>query len=344
MLIRFSSLGDVVKCTALPRLIKAAYPGARLTMVTASDFLELIADNPHLDQAIGLDRRAGRRGFSALRRRLASQRWDLIVDVHKSLRSRLLGLALRGPRSAYSKRTLQRLLLLNFRLNSYRPAKGKEEDFLAGLAPYGVRDDGRGTELNLRRVAGEPALREKLGAELKTLARWRKRGRAIVGLAPVAAWELKKWPLAHFRRLAEALAEKTDAGLVLFGGPGDKGVETLLEGLPGEAISLVGRTSLLQSAYFASLADLVVANDTGMTHLAEAVGTRVVALYGPTSRELGYYPVNPLSRAVELPLFCRPCSKNGQGNCGNPYRKACLEGITPETVLRHVVEMLADRS
>ena len=193
LIVRFSSLGDVVKCTALPRLIKARYPRARITMVTSREFLELIADNPHLEQAIGFDRRGGE-SLLALASRLRAEPFDLIVDVHKSLRSRLLGALLRGPRVAYSKRTLQRLLLINFRCNTYRHPTGKEEDFLAGLAPYGVRDDGLGTELNLARVAQDSALHERLRGELARLAAWRRAGRPVLGLAPVAAWELKRWP------------------------------------------------------------------------------------------------------------------------------------------------------
>ena len=141
LIIRFSSLGDVVKCTALPRLIRAAYPEARITMLTASDYVELIADNPHLFEAIGFNRREGMDGFRRLVKQLRREPYDLIADVHHSLRSRLLGLFLRGRRTRYGKRSLQRLLLLSFRINIYGEPKGKETDFLAGLRPYGVRDD-----------------------------------------------------------------------------------------------------------------------------------------------------------------------------------------------------------
>lgn len=343
LLIRFSSLGDVVKCTALPRLIHNAYPGAHLTMVTAAEFHDLIAGNPHLHRTIGFDRRGGWRAFNALRRELGAQPWDLVVDVHRSLRSRLLGWSLRGPRTRYSKRTLQRWLLLNFRVNTYHPATGKEQDFLAGLLPYGVRDDGRGTEINLEPVARDDGLRKRLGAQLKRIEAWRRAGRPVLGIAPVAAWELKTWPLSHFRELVAAFREKTGGAVVLFGGPGDGAVEEVIAGAGDAALSLVGRTGLLESAYFASLADVVVANDTGMSHLSEAVGTPVVALFGPTSRELGYFPVLPGSRVAELPLPCRPCTRTGQGVCRHPHRKACLEGIAPGAVLTQVVHLLQGR-
>ena len=341
LIIRFSSLGDVVKCTALPRLIKAAFPDARITMLTASDYLELIADNPHLDQAIGLNRREGRAGFNRLVARLRKAPFDLIVDVHHSLRSRLLGLYLRGRRTRYSKRSLQRFLLLNFRINAYSEPMGKEVDFLEGLKPYGVRDDDQGTELHLGRVAADERMRGRMAAELDQIARWRKAGLPVVGIAPIAAWDLKRWPLESFRELMRSYARETGGGLLIFGGPGDEDAHGLVNGLEPHALSLVGRTSHLESAYFASLTDVVVANDTGMTHLAEAVGTDVVTLFGPTSRELGYFPVRSTSRALELPLPCRPCTRMGEGACGHPLHKACLVGITPQAVLSEVRSMIA---
>ncbi len=356
LIIRFSSLGDLVKCTALPRLIKAAYPRARITMVTSLEYLELIEDNPHLDKAIGFDRRAGAGGLFRLVGRLRAARFDLVVDVHRSLRSRIITALLGAPRTAYGKRTLQRFLLINFRWNTYRwntgrwntnrAPRGKEEDFLAGLRVHGVTGDGRDTELHPKRAGAEPALRKRLKPELARIARWRKAGLPILGIAPIAAWELKRWPLDSFRELMREFARRTGGGIVVFGGPGDREAEALLEALledgGANGVSLVGRTSHLESAYFASLTDLVVSNDTGMTHLSEAVGTDVIALYGPTSRELGYYPVRAGSVALEAPLPCRPCTRTGKGSCSHPLRKACMLAITPrqvlDTVLKKVLE------
>jgi heptosyltransferase-2 len=80
-----------------------------------------------------------------------------------------------------------------------------------------------------------------------------------------------------------------------------------------------------------------------MTHLAEAAGRDVITLYGPTSRELGYYPVRPGSFAVELPLPCRPCTRMGEGRCTHPRHLACLEGIEPAQVLERVLAMIGRR-
>jgi ADP-heptose:LPS heptosyltransferase len=335
VVMRFGSLGDVVKCTALPRLIKAAYPKSHLTFVTAEAYLDLISGNPDIDRPVGLDRALGWRGLTGLARDLRGHGVDLAVDVHRSLRSRLLCRLLGAPVAAYSKRTLQRWLLIQFGVNTYRPPLGKEHDFLLPLAPYGVRDDGKGTRLFLERTASEAPAR--LADVLEALGRWRQERRPILGIAPVAAWALKCWPLASFDALVSGFLTRTQGAVVVFGGADDGEARDLAERQgerhPGRAVSAVGRSTYLESAYLASLTDLVVANDTGMTHLAEAAGRDVIAVYGPTSRELGYYPTRPGSLAVERDLPCRPCTRMGEGRCTHPLERACLVGISPESVL-----------
>ncbi|HEX7926221.1 MAG TPA: glycosyltransferase family 9 protein [bacterium] len=344
LIVRFGSLGDVVKCTALPRLIKSRYPRGHVTFLTAEPFVELVRDNPFIDRALGFRRKEGLGGLKALAASLQADGVDLVVDVHRSLRSRLLTRWLARPRVQYSKRTLQRWLLIQLGIDTYTPPMGKEVDFLAGLAPYGVTDDGLGTQLFLSQVASDDRLRQRLPTVFGALDGWRRGGKPILGIAPVAAWEMKRWPLAHFRNLAHRFMAATGGGVVVFGGPADTDVETMAQGLGRNAVSLVGRCSQLESAYFASLTDVVVANDTGMTHLAEAAGRDVITLFGPTSRELGYYPTRPGSVAVERDLPCRPCTRMGEGHCTHPLPMACLVGITPEQVFAHVLRQLPHRS
>jgi len=340
LIVRFSSLGDVVKCTALPRLIRRRYPRAHVTFLTSEAHVALVRGNPHVERAIGFRRRTGLRGLLRLAGRLRAQRFDLVVDVHRSLRSRVLTRLLGAPRTAYSKHTLRRLLLVNFRWNTYDRARGKEEDFLAGLRAYGVEDDEQGTELHVGGLEAHPALRRRFAAEMVRLEAWRAEGRPLLGVAPVAAWELKRWPLAHVRTLLERYVAATDGTALLFGGPGEQDVEALAQGLESRVLSLVGRTSYLESAWFARHCDLMLSNDTGMSHIAEAVGRDAVVLFGPTTRELGYFPVRPGSRVLERPLPCRPCTRTGKGRCTHPWPKACLAGITPDAVLAVVLEKL----
>ncbi|MDH4121956.1 MAG: glycosyltransferase family 9 protein [Deltaproteobacteria bacterium] len=344
LIIRFSSLGDVVKCTGLPRQIRSRYPQARITFLTSDTFLPLVRGNPHLHQALGFARTTGLGGLLKLAGELRREKFDLVVDVHQSLRSRLLSRLTGAPVTAYSKRTLQRVLLLWFGWNTYATTPGKEQDFLAALAPWGVTDDGGGTEIHLGELE-PPGWTEKFRPERAQLEGWKKAGRPVLGLAPVAAWELKRWPEHHVSRLVELFLARTKGGVMLFGGNEDRNVQALArqlksQGLEDRVMDLSGKTTLLESAWWAAQTQVMVANDTGMSHIAEAVGRPVVALFGPTTRHLGYFPVRPGSVVAEVNLPCRPCSKNGKGRCKRAVNKECLELVTPEQVLDLVLERL----
>ncbi|MDH5751773.1 MAG: glycosyltransferase family 9 protein, partial [Deltaproteobacteria bacterium] len=181
-------------------------------------------------------------------------------------------------------------------------------------------------------------------------------GLPVLGAAPVAAWPLKCWSPEKWREALTGFLRDTGGALLLFGGPGDAHVGQLAEALkkvaPGASrtstegditprvLSLAGNTTMLQSAWFASQCDLMVSHDTGMSHISEAVGRRVLVLFGPTSRELGYFPVRKDSRTLERPLGCRPCTRTGQGRCRHPWNGACLEGISANTVQSAIMEGL----
>lgn len=349
LLVRFSSLGDVVKCTALPRLIKNRYPRAQVTFLTSEAHVDLVRHNPHLHQAIGFQRKQGLPGLFRLARQLAREDFHLVADVHNSLRSRLLRGLIRAPRTVYHKRTLQRFLLIQFGINTYHydadgRTAGKEDDFLAGLRPYGITDDGQGTEMHLGPQFEAAHLSQKLPDALRRLKAWRGDNLPILGAAPVAAWDLKRWPLDHWRSFLAAYLKQVGGGLILFGGPRDSDVIQLGAQLerqaPQQVISLAGRTTLLESAWFASHTSLMLANDTGMMHISEAMGVDVLAFFGPTSRELGYFPVRAESGVLERPLPCRPCTRNGKGKCSHPWPKACLAAIEPGMVLSAVKQKL----
>lgn len=343
VILRFTSLGDVVKATILPRVIRARYPRARITMVTAEAHLPLIEANPYLTRAVGFERRAGLLGLWRLARSLRAERVDLIVDVHRSLRSRLLTAWVGAPRVSYRKHSLARNLLVHFGWNFFRTPKRKDQEFVEALADFGVRDDGRGTEISLLRVLDDTSLAKRFAQPLEAIRRWREGGRPVVGVAPVAAWELKRWPLRHVRAWMEGYVRETGGGIVLFGGAADRDVPPLARGLEQNAVSIVGAASLLESAWFASLCDVMIANDTGMSHLAEAVGRDTIVLFGPTSEEWGYFPVRPRSRVMQRALHCRPCTRMGEGRCTHALHKACLVTITPEAVLEALKAVLREQ-
>jgi len=153
-----------------------------------------------------------------------------------------------------------------------------------------------------------------------------------VVLVPSAAWEMKRWPLQHWKSLIALLPELRFAVL---GGPGDDFCEQLEQSAPERVRNFAGRLSLLESAAIVGQAKLTVSADTGLLHVADQLKKPCLALIGPTA--FGY-PSNPTSEVIEIELACKPCSKDGRGNCSNELYQRCMIEISPNRVadrIRH---------
>lgn len=310
--------------TPMIRCLRAAFPLAQIDMVTRADFLDLIAHNPHLDAKIGLPRGSGAKGLRGLFRDIQRERYDLIYDAHRSLRSTMLMPFLSADKKAYfEKRYLRRDAALTFKLRLMRGWPRTLERYIEPLEPFGVKYDGKGPEIFVDEKA-HARLSEKLPEV---------RDRTWIGLIPSAQWPGKRWPLDRFRRVMEGLIEKTNHGLVVLGGKEDTFCAELCHGLPpSRVVNAQGKLSIAESAAALTHCRFVVANDTGMMHVADALNIPSVLMLGPTSRELGCLPFHPLSEVLEHDLWCRPCSKNGQAPCIRG-RRLCLEMTTTEMVL-----------
>jgi len=168
---------------------------------------------------------------------------------------------------------------------------------------------------------------------------------SIIGLAPGAQWDSKRWPETHYARLVSDLRIRHQGEIKIFLGPREEdwfAQSELAEVIQkDEKATLVRVPDLIDVAKQLATCKLVVTNDSGILHLAESVGTPVLAFYGPTVREFGYFPLLEKSQVLEHDLSCRPCSRNGKRPC-HRGDLACLEMITPEKALRSVETMLAE--
>ena len=155
--------------------------------------------------------------------------------------------------------------------------------------------------------------------------------RAYVVLAPVASFAAKHWPIENFVALAKKILHETELDVVVVAGPQDNHCEAFGAITDPRLINLQGKTKLLQSAAWLKGARAVVGNDSGMNHIAEASGVKVLTLFGPTHEAFGFAPHLPGSKSLSQDLWCRPCSATGARKC---YRaeKYCLTQTTPDHV------------
>jgi len=337
LIIRFGRLGDLLLTLPALRDLSAAEPGPEHErhFLVLSEYEELLAPLPEIDKLWTLPRGAGDGELRQLAERLAEQGFDRVIDLHVNLRSRLLRRRLgpvprgwwRGPRG-----DLHRRLMLSHRLwpsawrrrEALRPVWLRHRDTVA-------RALGDAYRLGEETPYPVPA-QARASAELALAAAGLPADACPLAIVPGAAWSTKIWP--HFPDLATSLA--TRQPLLVLGGPGE---EALCEELAGPGVTLFcGPRPLTEVAAALSRCRGLVSGDSGLGHLAEALGLPVLTLFGPTVPAFGFPPRGPDSRVLERDLPCRPCSLHGSKPCRYGHGD-CLGGIRPEHVLGALGEM-----
>jgi heptosyltransferase-2 len=346
LVIRFGSLGDLCLLAwsiggqdAAARA--AGAPRPQVTLAVKAAYAPLMATVPGVDAVAPLDGLRWR-DLWRLARLLRCERFDTVLDAHGVLRSRLLCLLLgRRPARRILKDTAARLALLRARRAPVvRPAAAPSATLRrtmlrrfdevmspVGSAPAAAAPHGAGPGAALL-ARGRGPLRPPDPATPARPVR--------IGLAPGARWDTKRWPSGHWAELLQRLREVTDLPVEIFLGAQERA--WFAAGPLAEAAAVAGDVTVATDLPLPELAQrlgacrVVVTNDSGLLHLAEAAGTPVLALFGPTVRAFGYFPLLPDSRVLERELACRPCSRNGRRPCWRGDL-ACLAEISPDAVL-----------
>lgn len=332
LLIRFSSLGDLVLTTPIYRELRKIYPDSRLTLLTSEGFGRVLENNPHLDEIIYHHRKETRNDLEKLIDQLRLQKFDLIYDIHNSLRSRWIGWQLKrhAPKPEHwliEKRTLARELQIRFGWAQFFNGKSQREQWLEPLRRHHTGALSTKTELF-------PSVADK-----NYVKAWLNQNdlqdKPFVCIGASASFPLKCWPLQNFKKLIENIIQ-SGISVVLVGTNGEIETEELAEYFRGSqnVFCAAGMFTILQSAALLEMANAVVANDTSIIHLAEAMRTPSIALFGPTVKEFGYAPMLAQSRLIEtdLALRCRPCSRTGKGTCKNREQQICMYSISTQKV------------
>ena len=327
LVLRFSSIGDIVLATSPLRHLRSAFTAARIDFMTLTEYTPLLEGHPALDRLLNINRSVGYWGLRGVGRRLNSNGYDLVVDLHNTLRAKIIRSQMRSvPALVYQKPYWQRFLL--FRLNrntfpaDYNILKALN-DVLSpidrGITPVPPN------ELFISAIEIESAsnyLHEK--NILKPYA----------CLIPGAAWPQKRWMPERYAEIAQNIIDTFALDVVLLGTSEDDICDEIARYCPS-VNNLKGLTSLRRSMAIISFAKMAIGNDTGLIHIAEALGVNSIMILGPTAVETGAGHNRPGSSTLAINLSCRPCSQNGKRPC---YRKEqyCLTQITPEMVFKQV--------
>jgi heptosyltransferase-2 len=328
--VRFSSIGDVLLITPLLRAIRRRHPSARLTVLTKLVHAPLLSHNPYLSHIIAIP---SDRGVIGLGAELRANRYTHLLDLHDSIRSRALRLLVPGRWRSYPKHRVARAMLIRRKKNWYQDCRPVAERYFDAARDLDVAPDGAPPDLFLApeavREAADWLARRGMAQE-----------RPLVALAPGAAHATKRWPLEHWHALLRRItAEGFD--VVLVGGSDDVSVgNALARNADGRVANMAGQFGLQGTGAVLQRARVVVSGDTGVMHMATAVQTPVVALFGPTVRQFGFFPYTHRAEVVELTLECRPCSSKGSSRCPLGHHR-CLGELSPDLVFQAVLRSVA---
>jgi len=333
LIIRLSSIGDILLAAPLIRILRQKFPNAQIDFLTKARFAELLQFHPGLNNMICFDETAGFPELRRIKTQIRQTRYDWILNIHNNLRTvYLCSFIPAAHRFKINKRVFKRWLLVKFKWNLFRQIVPVYQRYLEPLRAFGIVDDGQGLDFYM-----DDSVRQKIDADYSSFI---SQHQIIIGIVPGATYATKRWLPERFAQAADALAQQFNAGIVLFGGKPEIALQAeILSQMKTPALGLAGQLSLQESAAMMQHCHLVISNDSGLMHLAAALKKKLIAIFGSTTRELGFFPSAPEQIILEHPLPCRPCSHVGRHTCPEKHFD-CIRQIPVTAVLAAAAQLL----
>ena len=318
LIIRFSSIGDIVLTTPVVRCVKEQL-GAEVHFLTKRSYKSLVAANPYVDQVHTIEKKV-----TEVLPVLRKEKFTGIIDLHKNLRTLQVKLALRHPSRSFPKLNLQKWLLVRLKQNRM-PDLHIVDRYFEAAKRWNAAYDGKGLDYFI------PAEKiDELDQQIQSLGIKRE---GYIALAIGAAHATKRMPEDQLLKLCQQIGFP----IVLLGGPTEQEVGARLAINGGShIINTCGQLSLHGSARVIQQASLVITHDTGMMHIAAAFKRPIFSIWGSTVPDFGMVPFYPEGKNENTTfevqsLSCRPCSKIGFSECPKGHfdcmYKQDLEGI-----------------
>ena len=337
-----SFLGDALLTLPLAKRVKELLPGARLTVLTRPETASVFRQSPWVDEVIEQDKKGKHRGIGGLltlATQLREKGFDLALGAHRSFRTALLLRLARLPRRIGFSTSAGAFFYHETVYFSWgMPDVERNLALLTPIKPD-LRPDG-GDSLYLAERSGDEARAAEDNVSTRLSEAGVATGEKIAALHPGSVWKTKQWFPERFARLAARLHNEAGVRVMLVGGPGDKKLsESIVKAAGVPILNWVGKTSLPELIAAARRWNLLVTNDSGPMHVAAAHGVPTLAIFGPTTRELGFFPYGDGHRVLEADLSCRPCGLHGSHSCPEGHF-LCMQLISVDDAFHEAVEML----
>lgn len=333
LMIQTAFVGDVILITPLIRATKALFPDAEIDVAVVPQSQGVLVNNPYIRKIIPFDKRKNKLvAFWRTVRVLRENKYDLAISPHSSTTTAFLML-FGGvkTRLGFDRGVAARLLTHKVpHLNNVH----KIEKNLHLLSVFSDRKFSLQTEL----FPDEAKM-----TRARTIIEPRHfQDQPIIAVAPGSVWFTKRWPAEHYIKLTQLLFQARFN--LIFIGAGDERelCQHIIQQAGAVAINLAGKTDVLESAAVIAHCDLIICNDSGALHIANAMKTDVMAFFGPTVPSFGYFPYRDNDLVFERDLECRPCGSHGGKQCPLGHHR-CMKEIRPEMVFKKVVEKFENK-
>ena len=316
LLIRFSSIGDIVLTTPIVRCLKQQLPDTELHVLTKSAYRSLYAANPYINKV-----HEWQGNTKEILSQLREEQYDFVVDLHKNWRSLRVRLALRRPSASFPKLDFRKFLYCKLKLGSL-PQVHIVDRYFEAVKKLGVHNDGQGLDFFFNE--GDELHYEDLPETFRE---------GFVAIVIGGQHATKILPSYKVVEVCEAL----DYPVILVGGREDAARGERIKDRAGSLVgNSCGSLTLGQSASLLKLADAVITNDTGMMHIAAALRKPIVSVWGNTVPEFGMYPylpqgMKPADIVENRSLRCRPCDKLGYALCPKGHFN-CMNSLNAKEI------------
>lgn len=324
LIIRFSSIGDIVLTTPVIRCLKQQVPDAEVHYLTKNAFRSIIDSNPYVDKAFYVNDKV-----EEVLPQLQMEDYDHVIDLHHNLRTLQVKKALKKSSFSFSKLNLEKWLYTNFKINRM-PDVHIVNRYLETVQSFGVVYDGRGLDYF---IPEEQKINEQ---DIPT-----SHHAGYIGVVIGAALGTKKLPLEKLKQLAGAI----NYPIILLGGKEDKAAGDSIASVdPVRIYNSCGKFHLNESADLVRRAKLIITHDTGLMHIAAAFNKPMISVWGNTVPAFGMYALYANKQITDHRmqvngLWCRPCSKIGYAKCPWGHFN-CMQQLDMNVIAAKAHEML----
>lgn len=312
LILRFSSIGDIVLTTPLIRCLKTQIPGCEIHFSTKKQFNVILNTNPYIAKLHLLEN-----DLSNFIATLKIEKFDYIIDLHNNIRTRIIKFKLGVKSFSFEKINFQKFLITQFKINRL-PKIHIVDRYLEAVSDLGVKNDGKGLDFFI-------------DANTDSLPVFEEQEYVVYAIG--GQHFTKKLPFAKQIELLTQINKK----IILIGGKEDEEAGNLLANSVNNIFNLCGKLSIHQSALCIQKSKFVITHDTGMMHIAAALNKTIFSIWGNTIPEFGmtpYFKKNTLSKSIVIEnneLSCRPCSKIGYKKCPKAHFK-CMNDLSFESL------------